>query len=1101
VKINKPFKDMKIGKYTCGKEFILIPNSWNLPLLMLLSLLFAQILFIAPAQAQLLNKRLTINIASTSINDGLKQLSNKANCQINYDRSIFNASHKVQLQADNLTLSQALTKMLNGSNVGFKEVGGNSIVLYPLPVPQKPGRISGKIVDSKGVPLSGASVKILGTKQSMQSGNDGGYSLTVDPGTYNVEVSFISYQSQRVTGVVVKAGESTALTLALKESENTLEQVVVTSNFKKASISGLLAQQKNAAGMTNGISAEQIGATPDKHIGESLKRISGVSTIDNKFVLVRGIGERYNSATLDGTLLPSTEAQNRTFSFDMIPSNIVDNVIVNKTITPDMNASFGGGLIQINTKDVPTENFMSFTAGVSYNDQSTGKQFLSHKRGKTDYLGFDDGGRDFPKDLFPVFGLDYKEKENFDKITEQSKRFKNDPFTVYQNTTAPSQNYQFTIGRLFSLGKSENGTDKFGFTGSISYRNTQGIQNIEEMARGEWLNKIAYGDTVLINSGKAYGYNTTWGGILNMGIQLKNHRFSFRNTYTRIFDNTLVRIIGREDNNPVYDHNGIALLNQIQEVDDPTFTGLLQNKVTGQHQLNKLRLEWDVARTNVNRKEKDMGITQKGLRKIGDEYQFFQVYSTMHEPKIKPISRQNYANSENNYSWNVSGTMPFDYLRTNLKLGYFGLSKNAKFDWQIVSFAALPISQSADSLSYMPVSEVIKPENMGEKGYQFMPWYTDYFEGKSRIHAGYAMLDNRLGEKWRLVWGVRAENYEYTEIRNPLNGKMGEFGNVYIRKEDKRKLEWLPSANLTFTPISSLNIRAAFSSTMIRPEMMENSQFFKYSAYLGGSYGSNGLFSTRINSWDFKTEWFPGLGEILSAGVFYKHFDKPAELTYRKSPGGAQSYILNSANWAKVYGLEFELRKSLSFINENELFKKIALYGNLTLQKSQVNATYTVRDENDPEHTKFIEVSMLQNRSMYGQSPYMFNLGVQYNGDKLGLNLSYNKIGLTTVLASNNPMDTEYEQPKEFLDAQISYRFLNKRMQVKFNGSNLLNTASIIYRNEGSYMLNPDYKFNLDISNAFILKEGFTTKFEEGDNIVFKKRLGRTFSTSLTYNF
>src|SRR5690606_10652638 len=241
--------------------------------------------------------------------------------------------------------------------------GRNTVILYRLPDPQKPGRISGKVVDDKGEPLIGASIRIVGSSShATQSDNDGNYTLNLNPGTYSVEISYISFQTQRITDVVIKANESTPLTVALKAEPNTLSQVVVTSGYKKASISGLLAQQKNAAGVTNGISAEQIGATPDKNIGESLKRISGVSSVDNKFVLVRGIGERYNAATLDGTILPSTEAQNRSFSFDMIPSNLVDNVVVNKTVTPDMNASFGGGLIQINTKDIPNENFMSFTA-------------------------------------------------------------------------------------------------------------------------------------------------------------------------------------------------------------------------------------------------------------------------------------------------------------------------------------------------------------------------------------------------------------------------------------------------------------------------------------------------------------------------------------------------------------------------------------------------------------------------------------------------------------------------------------------------------------------------------------------------------------------
>lgn len=1088
MKIKKPFKPIKIGIYTRCNEFFFKIGIRSAATLGFLLLLFSHTLMAGIVHAQALNIRVSPKLSSIPMAEGITILGNLAECQINYDRSIFDADARASIDAKDITLQQALTRLLAGKRIGFKEAGRNTIVLYRLPAPQRPGRITGKVVDDKGEPLIGASIRIIGSSGShaTQSDNDGNYTLNLSPGTYSVEISYISFQTQRITDVSVKANESTPLTVALKVEANTLNQIVVTSGYKKASISGLLAQQKNAAGVTNGISAEQIGATPDKNIGESLKRISGVSTMDNKFVLVRGIGERYNAATLDGTLLPSTEAQNRSFSFDMIPSNLVDNVVVNKTVTPDMNASFGGGLIQINTKDIPNENFMSFSAGVSYNDQSTGKDFLSHKRGKHDYLGFDDGKREFPKDLFSVSGMNLN--ENMEAITEQSKRFTNDNFTVYNNPTAPSQNYQFTIGRLFAL-DTANSANKFGFTGSLSYRNSQNIDHIDETRRGSW-------DNNSINAGKSYGFNTTWGGILNMGLQLGKNRFSFRNTYTRIFDNDLARIIGYNDeygNMPP--QTGLQKPNLIEEADNPTFTSLFQNKLTGQHQLNKVKLEWEFARTAVDRKEMDLGISEQILRKLGTEYEYFYNYASTREPRIKPASRQNYHNSEKHYSWNVAATIPFDLgtVRNNVKVGYFGLQKKAKFDWQVASLSTMP--NIKDSLLYLPISEATKPENMGDQGFLYMPWYNDYYEGKSQNHAGYVMFDNRFTEQWRLVWGVRAEYYEYNEINNALNGKEGQFGAIFSIKEDK-KWQWMPSANLTYSPFTTLNIRAAYSSSIVRPEMMDNSQFFRYSAYLGGNYGSTGLYSTRIDSWDAKVEWFPGLGEIISAGGFYKNFDKPAEMAIN----GNGDYNLRNADWAKVWGLEFELRKNFGFIYDNEILNNLAAYGNLTLQKSEVKGTFQITDPNDPAGGTIL-ASMKQNRSMYGQTPYLFNAGIQYTGELLGINLAYNKTGLKTALISEQKHLTQYELPREQLDAQISYRFMKKRLEIKVNAGNILNTASEIYRNFGSYEPNPDYEFNGDISDTQRLKEGFTDKYEEGDLVMFKQHFGRTFSTSLTYTF
>ncbi|TDQ07483.1 TonB-dependent receptor [Pedobacter metabolipauper] len=1081
---------MKVGFYIHIKEYFINLKSRSI-MAMLLLLCFLWNNGIANHVTQIVKARtISLKLNAVSIPDGLSALEKKADCSINYNKSIFKDNSTISIDVKDMDLEQVLKKMLTGARVAYRFADPQTILLYKLPDPVKPGKISGKILDEKGETLPGASIKIIETGAGVQTSVDGSYVLSLNPGTYTMEISYLSYVTQRVTGVVVTEGKNTPLDVAMKPDAKGLKEVIVTANYRKASVEGLLARQKNAAELSNGISAEQIARTPDKNIGESLKRISGVSTIDNKFILVRGIGERYNSAMLDGVTLPSTEAQSRNFSFDLIPSNMVDNVVVSKTVTPDMNASFGGGLIQINTKDIPNENFTTFTAGTSYNDQTTGEDFLSHKRGKYDYFGFDDGRRDFPKDLqhtirntTPNEAL--SDVEYRKKVDDQSKKFTNDNFTMYHNQAAPSQNYQFTIGRLLSLDTSNS--NKFGFTGSLSYRNTQSNNLITQQTRGGWHLESN-------NTGHVYGFNTTLGGLFNAGLQLGNNRFSFRNTYTHMYDNTLVRTIGYIMEEPPT--AGVPPT-RIQEADDPAFTDLLQNKLSGQHQLDKIKVEWNIARTSINREEKDLSIAESKPVKLGSDYEYFYIPGSASEPRINPTSRQHYHNKEQHYSWDVAATIPFDLssIRSSLKVGYFGNRKKADFDWQIAAFSASPAI--AESLLYIPISEMLKPEHLGVNGFQYTisPFFLDSYAGKSQSHAGYIMFDNRLMEKLRLVWGVRGEYYKYTEIENGQNDKTS----VFSIKPDPR-WQWLPSANLTYSPLSDLNIRAAYSSSVVRPEMMDNSQFWRYSPYLGAQYGNSGLYSTRINSWDFKTEWFPGLGEILSVGGFYKKFDRPAELTVITT-NNTPSYYLQSSDWAKVYGLEFELRKNLNFIADNNLLNALSVYGNLTLQKSEVRGTYKTPNP-DPTLPQ-IEVSSKQNRPMYGQTPYLVNAGIQYNGDRLGLNVMYNKSGLKTYITSELPENVEYEQPREQIDAQISYRFMKKRLEIKLNAGNLLNRVSLFYRNSGSYEANPDYirGESNDASNATRLKAGFTNKLEAGDQVMFSQKFGRTYSTSLTWNF
>lgn len=1059
-------------------------------LLMTIQLIFAgTVLSANKASAQDMTQSISLKLKDATLKECLTAIEKQSTIQFNVQSALLKSyTKKINISSSQISVKEAIHKILLNTNLTYHLVEGY-VIIDVKPSPKSPGKISGKIVDEKGETLPGATIKVIETGNTVQTAVDGTFSLNLAPGTYTLEISYISFKTQRITGVRVAENKSTPLNIALIPSRSSLQEVVVTASYRKASVEGLLAKQKNAAEVSNGISAEQIARTPDKNIGESLKRISGVSSIDNKVVLVRGIGERYNTAQLDGINLPSTEAQTRNFSFDLIPSSLVDNVVVSKTVTPDMNSSFAGGLIQINTKDIPTENFMGFTIGTSFNDQSTGKDFLSHKRGKYDYLGFDDGRRKFPTDLqhterTTVPNNTLTDEQYKQMLIAQSQKFTNDNFTMYKYKTAPSQNYQFTMGRLIDIDSTNN--KKLGFTAALNYRNNQNINRVDQQTRSDW-------NTNTTNSGAKYMFNTTLAAMLNVGLQLEKNRFSFRNTYTHIYNNDLFRAIGYDSDEGTTLFMAGVKPNRIIETDDPTYTDLLQNKLNGQHQFNKIKVEWNLSRTSIDRKEKDLGVATQGLIKTGNSYEYYYVSSSQTEGYVKPTSRHNYSNNEHHFSWSTDASMPFKLgpLNNSIKTGYFGIQKEGSLNWEIASLIHNP--SIADSLRYIPIGEMINPAKIGNNGYNYYinGYYLNGYKGKSITQAGYMMLDNRLDEKLRLVWGARAEYYKYTEIRNDINVR----GTSSFALPPEKKWRFLPSANLTYSPTKEINVRAAISNAVVRPELMDNSQFFRYDPMFDAQFGNEGLASTQIKNYDFKIEWFPGLGEIISASAFYKHFDQPVEVTFSTSNGGGFYYIKNS-DQAKVYGLELEMRKNMGFIASSNLLTRFTVYGNLTLQKADVAGTYKTTVDG-----KEIIVTSKAKRNMYGQSPYLINAGLQYTDEQFGFNLAYNKSGLKTTLVGPELNNIEYEKPREQIDAQVSYKFYKKRFEVRVNAGNLLNKASVIFKNTGSYELNPEYSTGSDYSNKFRLKPGFTNNFEDGDQVLFSQKFGRTYSTSITYNF
>lgn len=278
------------------------------------------------------------------------------------------------------------------------------------------GKIEGKVTDANtGQPLAGVSVVEKLSGKGTATTAEGRYIINVEGKLVSLVFSYNGV-TQQVDDIEVLEGKVTTQNLAITPKTKTEEGVVVraTSNARKETAAAIISFQKNTNTVASVISAESIKRSPDRNTGEVLKRLPGASIQEGKFIVVRGLADRYNQAMLNGILLTSTEPDRKTFSFDLIPSSMIDNIVINKAFVPEYPGEWAGGLIQVNTKDIPAKGFFNVQIGGGFNTQTTGKEFYVDKAGKQSWLGIDDGSRALPDA--------YTTKSEFDLLTPRKKR-------------------------------------------------------------------------------------------------------------------------------------------------------------------------------------------------------------------------------------------------------------------------------------------------------------------------------------------------------------------------------------------------------------------------------------------------------------------------------------------------------------------------------------------------------------------------------------------------------------------------------------------------------------------------------------------------------
>lgn len=902
--------------------------------------------------------------------------------------------------------------------------------------------VQGKVINLRNEPVAGATIKVEETNKQFSANVEGMFRVSLEKGKkYSLLVSSTGYNSKLVSDIDANSLNED-LVIVLEPKVVSGEAIVIRSTRRQESTVALISFQKNNTSLSNGLAADFIKRTPDKNTGEVLKRVSGASIQDNRFVIVRGLSDRYNSAMLNGALLPSTEPDKKAFSFDMLPAAMIDNIIINKTATPEYTGEFSGGLVQVNTRDIPTKRVFSVGIGFGYNNQSTLRDFTSNARNRFDWLGFDDGSRNLP-DSFPKTAQEYrtlgKNAAGLNKQIELTKLFSGDAYVEEVRTAEPIKNYVITYANTHSF---KNG-GQLGTLLSVNYRNARLMYNVgRAFYEADGKNVFEYND-------QQNHYQVTNGAVLNLSYVQKRSKISFKNIFNQFYEDNYYSRTGYNTNrlNDIRFYS--SFLNQ---------RTLFSTQLEGEHQLTKtgIKFKWNGNGGYNWKKQPDLR-SALYARRIGTNEAY----------EIDPDDTRRFYSDLKDFSVGTTGQfiVPMSWGgkdKQTLKFGGSNLTRVRDFRSRIFRYNITNFNSFIASNANKDLIAAFRPTNMGVSGYILEDFTNnqDRYFGASVLNAAYMMLDNKFSDL-RLVWGLRAENFQQLLTSKIQTGERS----VLLTK----KWDFLPSVNLMYSLNSKQNFRLSASRTVARPEFRELAPFafFDYETNYGVK-GDTSLRRSAVLNYDARYEWYPKSNESITIGAFYKDFTDPIE--FRLDPASnadSRRYFYQNATSARTYGLEIEVRKGMEFLSPS--LKNLFFFGNYTLTSSEVR--FNDLNAGDKEITAA--------RPLQGQSPYLINAGFQWTSEKFNASLLYNRVGERLALVGNTEFPNVYERPRNQLDFQISKKILSNNGELKLNIADMINNPFYFYEN---------------IDQSFAFKKGV-------DRMFSNYKPGTTVTLTFTYDF
>ncbi|MCB9231247.1 MAG: TonB-dependent receptor [Bacteroidia bacterium] len=934
------------------------------------------------------------------------------------------------------------------------------------------GTIRGRVTDGdNGEAMIGATVRIF-QDSTLRGGAytdlEGNFNIAnVAAGKYRLVISYLNYLTLEVQNIEVKTGDIYSRDFIMNPDlgdEGEQNTVVLTAKVDNSTENRMLVVQRRSVNVVDGISNQQLRRTGDSDAGAAVRRIVGLTVEDGKYIYVRGLGDRYNKGFLNGAEIPGLDPERNTIQMDLFPTSLIDNLTVYKTFTPDLPASFTGGLVNIETRDFPDKFTVRYSTTLGFNTQASLRNNLALDQGSSlDWLGMDDGTRAFPAVINQgkVPSLSFSDPEVAATLDAASKSLTT-PVNPVQKNSFLNQSHNFSIGNQWLVG----GDKPLGFIANVSYRLRENYFDRGTEGRYHAIYDSAAHDITLIedrNLNKIEGSREVLlGGMAKVSFKPSpNHKLSLnylRNQSGESFAKYLEGGIPEDDPSLTFQTRTVGYLQRSINVMQAQGDHLFANA-------NNFKIDW-IGSYSISRQE------TPDLRFFSNDYHVLNgdtIYQL--QPALYNNPSRFYRDlQENNLDSRVNFELPFNQwkgLESKLKFGGAYTMRDRFFRERRLEIVNVSgnINYNGDPADYL------SQENMGVIGTTQTPSGTIYnygnvvndatqarnnYDGSQKIMAAYAMTILPVTPKLKTILGAR---YEGTFIHVASLDRQLAAAEIVAH-------DVLPSVNLIYSPRENMNIRASVTRTIGRPFFRELAPFASFDFV--GDYalvGNPNLTRTLVDNLDLRWEMYPRSMEIFSFSAFYKNFTNPIERVVAPSAANTELNLRNVDN-AKLYGIEVEFKKGLDFIHPK--LANFRVGGNMSL----IHSAYTI-DPSELYAIRETDPSAKDTRPMFGQSPFTVNAEMSYTNDTLGLtsSLVFNVFGPRIAAVGSKGTPNIYEIPRNSLDFYVS-KSLGEYWSLTFRAQNLLNPAfKRVYRRDGL----PDVTFS-ESKRGQIFSLGFAYK-------------------------
>lgn len=915
------------------------------------------------------------------------------------------------------------------------------ILLSALAIPaialhaaDKGGTVSGRIVDAEtGEAVIGAAVQVEGTTIGNTSDIDGNFIIRNIPiGKQTLIVQCIGYAKTRIEQLEIVKGKSVKLNLSLtREVLDAGIVVEVTAEALQNNEASLLRERQLSNSVSDAISAEAISRSGSGDAASAVEKVTGVSVVGGKYVYVRGLGDRYVTTQLNGSMLPSADPDKQSFPMDMIPSALLDKIVVEKTFTPDKPANFAGGNVNIGTKELPGKRVLEFSSSFGYNSQvNLSNDYLTYSGGNPTsfWLGQDKNDRGLP-DIVADTTVDIPFPPNIRKDTAQAMRLDTiskalaGEFQPSRQKAPLDQSYKLSYGDAFNLWDRE-----VSVLASLSYKRSFSYYD-GRTARwdrfGTGVNDMEPDIDLADSRAKD---DLLWGGLFNLRLPISSrHKVVLNYMYTRNVEDESRYMIG--EYNEALSPDNIFETRVLRYIDRRS--GNFQ--ASGEHKVLSVERSWQVDwKLSVGEVEQD----EPNYRTFAND---FFIFDRADGPDTSfDIQPNQYDRptqiwrelDESNREVAVNLAIPFHQWsgeEAKFKVGSGFLRKERDF-WErrFTIWRDKGEEYSGDPNAYtaednMGIKEITNdryyyynyPVEEEAAGVQYDSW--------QEVASAYAMVELPLSQQLQLITGAR---YERTLMQTASKDRDGNISQKDVAS----------SVSLIYKLTDKTNLRASFAKTLARPSLRE---FAPYSSrsYAQGFYlvGNPELELSKIDNYDLRIEIFPRPNELGAISFFYRKFKNPIEQTMFSGNNYVQ---FRNVDEAHMYGAEFELRKNLDMLPGR--LHNLHIGANLTLIHTQVDLT-----EAELRQRRIYDPDAPDTRPMQGQPTYVINGNLGYADPDLGFtgSLIFNVLGKKLAGVSLDGTPDLYEMPRPELDL-VTKKELGWGIKGSISVKNILNSET-----------------------------------------------------------